>query len=390
MEKGKEKCEMLKAIRMYVAEKYGLEYTPSECSHQGECQGTCPRCDAELAELQRQLAEHGITDITQDSTLSEMVEKYVNLNTDVPTHLGSEERPLEGVPYLEDTEETLEGLPHPPLEGEIIPKHEPQYEYKLILSCPVAGVGFHDIEETWDELYEGAKLALVRERNNKYDKNAVAVALADDYDGDPDNFDFDFIIGYIPRKNNAVIAAMLDMGWQELLKAEITELKDDAPYSDMIHMAVYLRSQQPVQPKDERLHILGFEDEEWEAFTEEMWQKGYTYQRWGKLLPDVEDLPEVGDMVVFIHPEKDENVIYLMKTIAEGEDQVKHILSHEEELDYADDCSPYVLTVVKGPVTFTDNELKFLGSRWKGHRQPDFKLRQKVSERLTDMIKNNG
>ncbi len=118
--------------------------------------------------------------------------------------------------------------------------------------------------------------------------------------------------------------------------------------------------------------------------------KGYTYQRWGELLPDVKDLPEVDDMVVFIHQEKDENVIYLMKAIAEGEDQVTPILSHEEELDYVDDYSPYVFTVVKGPVTFTDGELKFLGNPWKDHCQPDFKLRKTVSEKLENMIKNKG
>ena len=46
MDRGKEKCEILKAIRTYVAEKYGLAYTATECSHKGECPGTCPKCDA--------------------------------------------------------------------------------------------------------------------------------------------------------------------------------------------------------------------------------------------------------------------------------------------------------------------------------------------------------
>ena len=73
MEKGKEKCEILKTIRAYVAEKYGLAYAATECNHQGDCPGTCPKCDAELADLQRQLVEHGITEITQP-----------NFNTDFP------------------------------------------------------------------------------------------------------------------------------------------------------------------------------------------------------------------------------------------------------------------------------------------------------------------
>ena len=37
MDKGKEKCEILKAIRAYVAEKYGLEYTATECTHKVGC-----------------------------------------------------------------------------------------------------------------------------------------------------------------------------------------------------------------------------------------------------------------------------------------------------------------------------------------------------------------
>lgn len=60
MSKGKEKCEILKAIRTYVADKYGVEYTPSECNHKGECQGTCPKCDGELADLQKKLEAKGI------------------------------------------------------------------------------------------------------------------------------------------------------------------------------------------------------------------------------------------------------------------------------------------------------------------------------------------
>ena len=50
MKKGKDKCKILKKIRKYVAKKYGLDYDPTECNHEGDCKGTCPNCDAELAE----------------------------------------------------------------------------------------------------------------------------------------------------------------------------------------------------------------------------------------------------------------------------------------------------------------------------------------------------
>ena len=318
-----------------------------------------------------------------------MVENYFNsIRQDE-----NEQRPLGGEPALPDDIFRTEGMPEPPthLEGyitmpPILP--EPEYERKVILECPVAGIGFHDIHDIWDELYVGAKLALVREPKNKYDKNAVAVALADDYDENaPEDFDFDFILGYIPRNNNAAIAAMLDMGWQEMLEAEVTELKDHAPYSDKLHIAVYIRSKEPVLPKDDRLHIIDFDDEDWEDFKEELWQKGYTYRRWGKLLPDVTDLPEEGDMVVFIYPEDDKNVLYLMKVIAEGDEQAQPILTHGEDLhELIDDCCPYVLTVVKGPMTLVANELAFLGTAWKEYCRPDIKLEKEVSDKLLRLL----
>ena len=388
MDKGTEKCELLKAIRTYVAEKYGLVHAATECSHQGDCPGTCPKCDAELADLQRQLKELGITDIAQNKRLSDMVENYINtLHQDKIEQLSLGEMPES----LDDVFAT-EGMPEPPthLEGDISDPFitpAPEYERKVILECPVAGIGFHDIEEIWHELYVGAKLALVREPKNKCDKNAVAVALATDYDDDSEDFDFDFILGYIPRKDNAVIAAMLDMGWQEMLEAEITELNDHAPYNDKLHMAVYLRSKEPIKPKDDRLHILYFDDEDWEDFKEELWQKGYTYRRWGKLLPDVTDLPEKGDMVVFIHSEDNKKMLYLMKVIAEGDEQAQPILTHGEDLhELIDDCCPYVLTVVKGPMTLTANELAFLGTAWKEYCRPDIKLEKEVSDKLLRLL----
>ena len=172
-----------------------------------------------------------------------------------------------------------------------------------------------------------------------------------------------------------------------MLEAEITELKDHAPYSDKLHIAVYIRSKEPVLPKDDRLHILDFDDEEWEAFTEELWQKGYTYRRWGKLLPDVTGLPEEGDMVVFIHTEDDKKVLYLMKVIAEGDEQTHFLLSRgENPNDSVDDCCPYVLTVIKGPITLSSDELVFLGTQWEGHNLPDFKLDKEVSDKLLTLF----
>lgn len=53
---GKEKCRILKEIRQRIADENDIPYVTRECHHQGECRGTCPRCESELRYLEQQLA----------------------------------------------------------------------------------------------------------------------------------------------------------------------------------------------------------------------------------------------------------------------------------------------------------------------------------------------
>lgn len=53
--KGKEKCKALKEIRRQIAEQNDIAYAVSECTHQGDCKGTCPKCESELRYLEREL-----------------------------------------------------------------------------------------------------------------------------------------------------------------------------------------------------------------------------------------------------------------------------------------------------------------------------------------------
>ena len=54
--KGKEKCKALKEIRRQIAEENDIPYVVSQCTHQGDCKGTCPKCEEELRYLERELA----------------------------------------------------------------------------------------------------------------------------------------------------------------------------------------------------------------------------------------------------------------------------------------------------------------------------------------------
>ena len=55
MKRGKHICETLKAIRREIASANEIDYTPTECHHEGDCAGTCPKCEQETRWLERQL-----------------------------------------------------------------------------------------------------------------------------------------------------------------------------------------------------------------------------------------------------------------------------------------------------------------------------------------------
>lgn len=54
---GKEKCKILKQIRAEIAKNNDIEWVIDECQHKGNCLGTCPKCEAEVRELERKLEE---------------------------------------------------------------------------------------------------------------------------------------------------------------------------------------------------------------------------------------------------------------------------------------------------------------------------------------------
>lgn len=56
MGNGKYICDTLKKVRLDIARANGIEYTPRECHHEGECSGTCPACESEMRFLEREIA----------------------------------------------------------------------------------------------------------------------------------------------------------------------------------------------------------------------------------------------------------------------------------------------------------------------------------------------
>jgi hypothetical protein len=83
----------------------------------------------------------------------------------------------------------------------------------LLQESPVAGFQHHRGAAIWPFLREGEKLNLVRECVNQHDPNAIAIYFRNDK------------LGYVPRRENATLAQMLDRG--ERLDAEIVRLLDE-------------------------------------------------------------------------------------------------------------------------------------------------------------------
>ena len=54
---GKDKCSYLKAIRREIAAANGIDLEIPECTFEGECPGTCPRCEGEVRQLEHAISQ---------------------------------------------------------------------------------------------------------------------------------------------------------------------------------------------------------------------------------------------------------------------------------------------------------------------------------------------
>lgn len=52
---GKNICSQLKEIRRRVADENNIPLEQHECTYEGDCDGTCPRCEAEVKYLEQEL-----------------------------------------------------------------------------------------------------------------------------------------------------------------------------------------------------------------------------------------------------------------------------------------------------------------------------------------------
>lgn len=130
MNKGKVTCEKLKAIRREVAEKLGIEYSPKECTFEGDCLGTCPLCQQETDMLMEQVRIR----------LEERPELLDEIQCKV-----SEMYQIDADKEDDDTI-ILEGMPVQPLQGLVDIEDEPLEKDVIIEDMPI-----HPTKEGWEE-----------------------------------------------------------------------------------------------------------------------------------------------------------------------------------------------------------------------------------------------
>ena len=106
------------------------------------------------------------------------------------------------------------------------------------LECNLAGRQYHEANDVWNELKVGTKLCLMRERDNRYDPNAIAVGYLDVESG------YIYTLGYIPSKCNGDLVNFIDMGWGDIFECQISKISPEAHYESQIRITISIRNKE--------------------------------------------------------------------------------------------------------------------------------------------------
>lgn len=110
-----------------------------------------------------------------------------------------------------------------------------QKEKMYFMNCHLAGRLYHDADEVWNKLTVGTKLRLVRDADNRYDPDAVAVVY------DQAETDEPVLLGYIPRDENETLAIFLSMGWAHIFECRICQIRPDVHPERQIQLVIKVK-----------------------------------------------------------------------------------------------------------------------------------------------------
>lgn len=106
---------------------------------------------------------------------------------------------------------------------------------QYFMETNLAGRQYYDADLVWDELKVGTALTFEREDDNRIDPAAVQVVYTRKEDGEK------YLLGYLPRGENVLIAALLDQGWNEIFDAYIKRVNPETHYENQIRIAIRIK-----------------------------------------------------------------------------------------------------------------------------------------------------
>lgn len=98
-------------------------------------------------------------------------------------------------------------------------------------SFHIAGFQYYQGLEAFEHLKIGTELELIRDSENKYDPDAVAI------------FYKDYQLGYIPRGENREFSMFMDMGVGDIFETRISRILTETHPERMIDVSVFIRKQ---------------------------------------------------------------------------------------------------------------------------------------------------
>jgi hypothetical protein len=102
----------------------------------------------------------------------------------------------------------------------------------LYLSCNVAGFSHYEGCTIFPELQIGTQLRLVREDENPYDHDAVAIFYGDTH------------MGYVPASDNEQLAMFLDMGYADMFEVCVQMLDPTCHPEHQVRVGIFVKAMQ--------------------------------------------------------------------------------------------------------------------------------------------------
>ena len=128
MKRGKQTCKILKEIRRQIAAENDIKLVIEECTYQGDCSGTCPKCESEVRYLERELEKR--QRVGKAAMFAGLAVGTLFATTSCDRIIP---QPLEGdVPYIPDSTE----MPNDSIPGDSIPEEAILLEGEVMAPTP--------------------------------------------------------------------------------------------------------------------------------------------------------------------------------------------------------------------------------------------------------------